>query len=210
MHTFLTTLHVLAAVFLIGPLAVAPMTGLRAIRHQDVATVRGSARQTTLYGLLSLVVFGLGLAVVPTEHRHYSFGSAWITISMTLYIIALLITLLVVAPSLMRAAKLLATGAVDEEQPPPPDSFTTGDTPTGTPVAPLTPDPGAAPPEGTAGTTEGAAPTDTATTAPAPSHLVADVRHKLDSARGRVAITSGIVNLLLVVIVILMVAKPFD
>ena len=29
MHTFLTTLHVLAAVFLIGPLAVAPMTGLR-------------------------------------------------------------------------------------------------------------------------------------------------------------------------------------
>src|SRR5918993_1128786 len=114
MHTFLLTLHVVAAVFLIGPLAIAPMTGLRGIRKQEAGTVRDAARLTMLYGLLSLIVFGLGVAVVPTRPERYTFGTAWIVISMTLYIIAVLATLLVVAPSLGQAAKLLTSASTVE------------------------------------------------------------------------------------------------
>jgi uncharacterized membrane protein len=107
MHTFLVVLHVIAAVFLIGPLVAAPMTGLRALRVGDVSAVRDAARQTTLYGFLSLAVFGFGLLAVATEDDDYSFGTVWVSISMTLYILSLLLVLLVIAPSLVRAARLL-------------------------------------------------------------------------------------------------------
>jgi uncharacterized membrane protein len=125
MHTFFVLLHVLAAVFLIGPLVVAPMTGLRALRLGEATAVRDAARQTTLYGLLSLIVFAFGALVVATEEKEYSFRTAWVSISMTLYIFALLLVLLVLAPSLNRAAKLLSTpgnvqvNPVEGELPPP-------------------------------------------------------------------------------------------
>ena len=112
MHTFLKTLHVVAAVFLIGPLVVIPMGGLRAIRHGDVSAVKTATRQTTLYGLLSLLVFGLGAATVPTEPDHYNFATAWVTISMTLYVVAILIVLGLLVPSLTKAGTLLEAGTM--------------------------------------------------------------------------------------------------
>ena len=159
MHTFLKTLHVIAAVFLIGPLALVPMAGLRAIRLGDLGAVRNAARQTTVYGLLSLLVFGFGLAVVPTEPEHYNFATPWVTISMTLYIVTLGLVLGVVSPALNKAASLLEVR--DEPAP------ATGD------PAPLT-------------------------------------NPLLDTARGRVAASSGVATLLLVAITVLMVVKPFS
>jgi uncharacterized membrane protein len=108
-YTFLKTLHVVAAVFLIGPLVVIPMTGLRAIRVGDLAAVRSATRQTTLYGLLSLVVFLLGLAIVPFAER-FDFGTPWVTISMTLFVVALVIVLALLVPSLTKAGTLLEAG----------------------------------------------------------------------------------------------------
>jgi uncharacterized membrane protein len=104
--SFLETLHVIAAVFLIGPLVLVPMSGLRAIRLGHLGMVRTAARQTTLYGLLSLLVFALGAAVVPTSDR-YDYGTPWVTISMTLFIVALVLVLGVTAPALTKAASLL-------------------------------------------------------------------------------------------------------
>jgi uncharacterized membrane protein len=163
-HTFLKTLHVVAAVFLIGPLVVIPMSGLRAIRVGDLSAVRNAARQTTLYGLLAILVFALGAAVVPTESEHYNFGTPWVTISMTLFIVALGIILGVLVPALTKAASLLE--------------------------ARTTPAP-------TIADGEDAAPAATVTDP------------QVDAARGRVAASSGVASLLLVVITVLMVVKPF-
>ncbi|HEY0485201.1 MAG TPA: DUF2269 family protein [Mycobacteriales bacterium] len=175
MHTFLKTLHVIAAVFLIGPLVLVPMTGLRAIRVGDLGAVRNAARQTTLYGLLSLLVFALGAAVVPTEPEHYDFGTPWVTISMTLFVVALALILGVAAPALTKAASLLEARTAPAAAPAP-----------------------------TAGDAGDAGATATATGDPAPL-----TNPQLDSARGRVAASSGVASLLLVVITVFMVVKPF-
>lgn len=115
MHTFLLTLHVVAVVFVIGPLVALPNVGLRGIRTGKVDLVRDAARLTTIYGLASLVVFALGAAVVPTKPDDYTFGSIWVTASMTLYLVALLITLLVLAPALNKATTLLGAGTLVDD-----------------------------------------------------------------------------------------------
>jgi uncharacterized membrane protein len=173
-HTFLKTLHVVAAVLLIGPLVLVPMTGLRAIRTGDLAAVRNAARQTTLYGLLSILVFALGAAVVPTESEHYTFGTPWVTISMTLYIVTLGLVLGVVAPALNKAASLLEARTAPDNHVP-------------------------------AGAQSAADKPEPATGDPAPL-----TNPQLDAARGRVAASSGVASLLLVVITVLMVVKPFS
>ena len=125
MHTFLVLLHVIAAVFLIGPLVIAPMFGLRALRTGNVGGLHDAARQTTLYALLSLVIFAFGVLAVATEDDDYTFGTIWVNVSITLYILALVLTLLVVAPALNKAAKLITAPAsvqvdpVDGELPTP-------------------------------------------------------------------------------------------
>jgi uncharacterized membrane protein len=179
-HTFLKTLHVIAAVFLIGPLVIIPMSGLRAIRIGDLGMVRSAARQTTLYGLLSLLVFALGAAVVPTEPEHYNFGTPWVTISMTLFIVAVVLILGVTAPALSKAASLLESRATAE----------TRATTAATPAA--DPGPGVD------------APGERATGPTAPL-----TEPQLDSARGRVVASAGVASLLLVVVTALMVIKPF-
>jgi uncharacterized membrane protein len=125
MHTFLVLLHVIAAVFLIGPLVIAPMFGLRALRLGNTDGLRDAARQTTQYGLLSLIVFAFGVLAVATEDDEYTFSTIWVNVSMTLYILALLVVLLIVAPALNKASKLVSAPAtvqvdpVDGELPPP-------------------------------------------------------------------------------------------
>jgi uncharacterized membrane protein len=182
MHTFLLMLHVVAAVFLVGPLVVAPMSGLRALRLGNAPAVRDAARQTTLYGMLSVLVFGLGAAVVPTEPEDYTFGTPWVIIAMTLYILTLLVVLGLVAPALNKAANLL--GAANPAEP----ETGVGDAAD----EPLPP----APPPGPA------APVALQDQSP-------EVRAKLDALRGRVAASSGITAGMLLVITVLMVVKPF-
>jgi uncharacterized membrane protein len=179
MTKFVLTLHVLAAVFLIGPMAIAPMLGMRAIRRHDARGVHEAARTTTLYTLLSLVVSGLGFLLVAVGNSRWSFSDAWIVISITLYVIALLLGIGVVAPGLTGAARLL-------------DASTT------VPATPLS----AAEPATDPALTPEPAGTDTAT-------IDVEARRKLDSAYGRVAASSGVVSLLLLIIVVFMVVRPF-
>ncbi|WP_163511342.1 DUF2269 family protein [Fodinicola acaciae] len=115
MRVFLLTLHVLAAVFVIGPLVYFPMNGLRGIRTGDVDAVRSAARQTFLYSLLSLLVFGLGAAVIAASTK-ITFGTAWLTISMTLYVVAFAITLALLVPALRHAVTLMEASHTDLEK----------------------------------------------------------------------------------------------
>jgi hypothetical protein len=187
MYTFLLLLHVLAAVFLTGPLVIAPMTALRGLRAGDARTVRAATRQTTIYGLASLVVFGLGAAVVPTRPTEYTFSTPWVIISMTLYILAMLVVLLVVIPALNSTANLLTPGLMPA----------TRDDDSAEPDADKTPD-------GQPDLYRAAGSTLVPLADQEP-----EVRHKLDALRGRITAGSGIVAGLMIVTTAMMVVKPF-
>ena len=133
-----------------------------------------------LFGFGSILVFLLGFGVVSAKSEDFSLGDPWIVISMTLYIVALVLTLLVLVPDLRRAGKLIEQGVLDA-------------TPAKRQVA--------ADGESEA---ESAEPTLTATA----SDLAA--KQRLDSLRGRAAAMSGLVTLLFAVIIVLMVVKPFS
>jgi len=112
METIFAVLHVTAAIFIIGPMTILPMTGLRAIRVGNASQVSSLARSTALLGWLSLIVsilgFGLVAFVDPEENLTYS--TPWVLASIILYAAALSITLSAVAPLLKRAGARLAAG----------------------------------------------------------------------------------------------------
>jgi hypothetical protein len=114
MGTLFVTLHVLSAIFLIGPLALAPFVGLRAVVRRDSEGVRRAAEATmVLAGAAALVgLFGLG-AVASSDRIGY--GTPWVTISITLSVIALVGVLVVAAPSLRTVAALIEDGTINSD-----------------------------------------------------------------------------------------------
>ena len=147
MHTLLDVLHVLSAVFLIGPMAVLPMSAMRSVRAGDGAAVLTTARSTMIFSLGSLLVvlFGFGVLGLTDQKYGLSVATPWVLISIILYAIALALNVLAVVPALRSAGEHLQ-------------------------------DSGAAALRG--------------------------------SDYQRIAVTSGVVALLLVAVVVLMVAKP--
>ncbi len=109
METVLNVLHVVAAVFIVGPMAILPMTGLRAIRAGEGGQVATLAKSTNVFTLLSLVVvfFGFGVMGMADKKDNLSFATPWILISIILYVIALVISLTMVVPGLRAAAERL-------------------------------------------------------------------------------------------------------
>lgn len=102
METLFNILHVVAAVFLIGPMAILPMTSMRALRAGFGPQVASLAKSTSVFSWLSLIVvfFGFGLIGV----LGIPMTTSWILWSIIAYVIALLINLLVVVPAMRRAA----------------------------------------------------------------------------------------------------------
>jgi uncharacterized membrane protein len=147
MHTLLDVLHVLTAVFLVGPMAILPMSAMRSVRAGDGAAVLSTARSTMIFSLASLLVvlFGFGVLGLTDEKYDLSVATPWVLVSIILYAIALALNVLAVVPALRSAGEHLQV------------------------------------PEGNALGGN-------------------DYR--------RIAITSGVVTLLLVAVVVLMVAKP--
>ncbi len=214
MFTLLKTLHVLFAVLLIGPLTMIPMTALRSIRRRDGAALAGAARQTMIYGLGSLLVFVLGFGIVGVRPERFGMGDPWITISMTLYVIALILVLALVVPGLRSASKLIEAGVLDTHRlsgatPPPvagaaPDAepnpaLESSDAEKAEPALPAGSGTG-----GEQGTQLRSEPTLTATATDLAS------KQKLDSLYGRTAAGAGLVTLLFIGIVVLMVVQPFS
>ena len=116
METVLNVLHVVTAVFIIGPMAILPMTAMRAVRAGNGAQVAILAKSTNIFSLLSLVVvfFGFGVMGMADEKYALSFGTPWILWSIILYVVALAISLFVVVPAMRKAADALQSsdGAV--------------------------------------------------------------------------------------------------
>lgn len=102
METLFNTLHVAAAVFIVGPMAILPMSALRPIRAGRLEEVASLAKSTRLFTLLSLVVVFLGFGLMSTADPRYdlSLTTPWILISLVLYTAALVINMSVVVPAL--------------------------------------------------------------------------------------------------------------
>jgi uncharacterized membrane protein len=115
MDTFLTALHVVGAVFVVGPMAVLPMTAMRAVRAGSAPVVELLARSTRIFSLASLVVAFLGFGVLGVIGKtdKISVTTAWVLTSIVLYAAALLVSLFLVVPSLEAAATALGTGGAD-------------------------------------------------------------------------------------------------
>lgn len=79
-------LHIGFAIFAIGPVTVAMMATPRAIRSKNVEVLRYLNRTTRIFGLVTLGVFLFGAILGRDE-----FDQAWLSISMTLFIVSFIL-----------------------------------------------------------------------------------------------------------------------
>jgi uncharacterized membrane protein len=115
MFKILLALHVLAAVFAIGPLVHAATTAGQGIRRGDAAATAASARLLRLYSYASVVVVILGFGLMSstsafTHKQTAKFSDTWIWLSVLLWAVAVALVLAVLVPGLGRAGSLLTAG----------------------------------------------------------------------------------------------------
>jgi uncharacterized membrane protein len=114
MFKVMLALHLVAAVFAIGPLVHAATTASRGLRQGDVAAIRTSSRMLTIYTAASVlvVVFGFGLMSSTSPYTHEkvaSFGETWIWLSLLLWLVAAALAFFLVVPALDKAAEDVST-----------------------------------------------------------------------------------------------------
>jgi uncharacterized membrane protein len=119
MDTLLKVLHVVGAVFIVGPMAILPMSAMRAIRARNASQVSLLAKSTNIFSLLSLIVAFLGFAAMGMSDPKdkLSMGTPWILFSLIFYAVAIVLSLAVVVPTLRRAASELESAAAPDAAP---------------------------------------------------------------------------------------------
>ncbi|MFA1545174.1 hypothetical protein [Actinomadura chokoriensis] len=173
----LLILHIGFAIFALGPLTAATMSTPRYIRKRNVTVVRFLNWTTRVYGIAALGIFLFGLGLAEGD-----FAQVWLTVSMTLFVVALVL-LLIVERDQRKAAHLLELAAAEDARAAAEEARA---------AAPARPDTG----EAADGGEKAAEPTAPATAA---GGEIAQVE------RGRVAAISGVVALIWLVILVLMV-----
>lgn len=103
MRTFVLTVHVVLAIFLIGPLVAAANQAPRALRGGDGGVLRSLARTVTIYGWASLAVGVIGFGLVQEKYGN-ELSDGWLIASIVLFVVASALVLVVLAPGLRRAA----------------------------------------------------------------------------------------------------------
>jgi hypothetical protein len=173
-------LHIGFAIFTIGPVTVAIMSTPRYIRKRNLVIIRYLYRTTMIFVIacLGVLIFGLVLA----EMRH-DFSKPWLTISLTLFVVALVLLMLILRD------QHRAIGALEDAE--------------------ATAEEAAAASPAAAGVTAGAA-AGGADDASAPASVLADSpvtagTHLGHVERGRIATMGGVVSLIWLVILVFMV-----
>lgn len=116
MFKILFALHLLTAIFAIGPLVHAATTAVRGLRTTDASATATAARTVTIYSYASLlvVIFGFGLmsAKAPwnPDENVASFGDPYIWLSLVLWILAVALALGVLKPALELATAKIGAG----------------------------------------------------------------------------------------------------
>jgi hypothetical protein len=98
-------LHIVFVIFAIGPLTIAIMSTPRYIRSRNVVVLRYLHRITFVYSVVSLGVLIFGLILAQLLH---DIAKPWVSVSMTLFVVALVLLALV-----MRDQRRVATALED-------------------------------------------------------------------------------------------------
>ena len=169
-------LHVAFVVFTIGPVTIATMSTPRYIRAGNIGVLRYLSRMTRIFGAASLGVLLFGIIAGQSLHK---MAQAWITASLTLFVVALVLLVLIIRD------QSRAIGALEAAQAPPAEPGSAEAT-----AADVEPAP-AEPAAEAAGTT-------TTTTRSSAAHVAS-------MERGRIASMAGVVSLIWLVILVLMI-----
>ncbi len=115
MLNLLLALHVLLAVFAIGPLVHATTTASRGIRRGDGAATAASARMARIYALVSVLVVlvGFGLMSMKSPSTHQPLGAVsqtWVWLSGVLWLLAVGLVLGLLVPTLDKATAQIGRG----------------------------------------------------------------------------------------------------
>jgi uncharacterized membrane protein len=116
MFKLLLFLHLLAAIFAVGPLVGAATTASRALRTPDADAARSAARTIRLYSYVSVVVVVLGMGLMSQKapwdsaHRVADFGDSWILLSIVCWGASIAVTLGGLVPALNHAATTITEG----------------------------------------------------------------------------------------------------
>ncbi|MQA01587.1 MAG: DUF2269 family protein [Streptosporangiales bacterium] len=105
-------LHVAAAIFCVGPVTVATSFTPRYIRQGEPAVVRFLLRTTRIFGILTLLVFITGLALGRDR-----LAEPWLTVSMTLFIVAFALLFAMVQRDQSTALKVLTAAEAPAVEP---------------------------------------------------------------------------------------------
>ncbi|TWE12903.1 putative membrane protein [Rudaeicoccus suwonensis] len=108
-------LHVLLAVFAVGPLVHAVTTAGRGLRTADASATAASARMVRMYTAASVlvVVVGFGLMSMKSPYTHKpagSFGQTWVWLSLVLWVVAAAAAIGLVTPGLDKATQRIGAG----------------------------------------------------------------------------------------------------
>lgn len=183
-------LHIGFAIFALGPVTIAVLSTPRYIRGRNPVIVGYLLRTTRIYTLVSLGVLVFGLV---SAQQHKAFSKPWLTISMTLFVVALVL-LVIIMRDQRRAVHALQLAAAQAA-----------------PVA--TPGAAVRPAEGPSDAAEAAADNaEAARSAPGTGSKPAgtpaaghDAHHIASVERGRIATMGGVVALIYLVILVLMI-----
>jgi Ca2+/Na+ antiporter len=186
----LLILHVGFAIFALGPITAATMATPRYIRRGEASVVRYLNRATRIYGLLTLGIFLFGLLLA-----HGKFNKVWLSASMTLFIVAFVL-LLIIERDQRKALHKIELDVAERRGTP-----AEAETP---PTAPPTTSPADKPVAGAPTATDAAANADAAK-APEPEPHTAPATELARVETGRIATISGVVALIWIVILVLMV-----
>jgi hypothetical protein len=170
-------LHVAFVIFTIGPVTVAIMSSPRAIRTRNVVVLQHLLVMTRIFGAASLGVLVFGI-ILGQQQKELS--QAWLTVSMTLFVVSLVLLLLIMRD---QRRALAALKLADRQEVPASQPAVAGE-----------------PAEG-----ERAAEEDAATAEPAAAAPVTAASHIANVERGRIVSLGGVVSLIWLVILVLMV-----
>src|ERR1700730_3072102 len=106
-HHAILWLHVTAAVFTIGPGTAAIMSTPRFIRKRNPVIVGYLFRTTRIYSFGTLLTLVFGLILTGMTHK---FSQWWISVSLTLFVVAFVLLLLILRDQ-RRAITALDAGA---------------------------------------------------------------------------------------------------
>ncbi|MFC4008287.1 hypothetical protein ACFOY2_13730 [Nonomuraea purpurea] len=113
MSSLLLWLHIGFAIFTIGPVTAATMTAPRVIRNKNVPALQIIQRMTRIYSLGSIGVFVFGVALGATLGNGV-LGKWYMTASMTLFIVAAVL-LVLIDRDLRTAVRVLSTENAEDD-----------------------------------------------------------------------------------------------